>query len=494
MSKPLRYGMRGGRAYPLSLLDRVFHAAARQNAALLLAAVFSMVAVIGYFLMRDIQTAYGQAHTIYSQSVNGLQRIGELQYDAQETRRSTLYALSTTDSNLQVQYADQSRAADQKVKDGIAEYASQAHQAAEIDLAGRLARDWTAYLKVRDEVLASILEGSIRDAVTLDLSGGIPAFERVRQDLDEVKRLYDQEAAQEVAMINRSWHRSSWRLTGMLALTFCLSAAAIWIIQRARMLSTIQLAKLQMDFVASVSHELRTPLSIIRSASDNIADGVVSERSTIQKYGALLRNQSRRMSELVDEIMLFASTEDGKQRYVSEPLDLEPAIESVVLNTERLIQGTDASFVWHMQPNLPRVMADALGLSQCLENLLGNAIKYGGESPKVTLTVVSAPAQDGPGEEVQITVADNGIGIESSELERIFEPFYRSPRVSAAQIQGTGLGLALTSRIAEAMEARITVTSELGAGSTFTLHLQTEKGEELQRFRGTSGSAATERL
>lgn len=135
-----------------------------------------------------MRAASVEAQQMYARSVLGLRQIGELQYQAQETRRSTLYALTTNDSNLQVEYADQSRNADQRVTDGITLYLRQAHRQNEIEVGRKLQHDWSAYLKVRDEVLASILEGSIKEAVDMDLSGGVPSFERVRQDLDEIKR------------------------------------------------------------------------------------------------------------------------------------------------------------------------------------------------------------------------------------------------------------------------------------------------------------------
>ena len=480
-------------AYPLPFLDRLLSAASRHNATFLVILVCCGVAVIGAFLIRDLQAANADAQQMYTGSVFGLQRIGELQYDAQETRRATLYALTTTDSNLQVEYADQSRMADQRVKDGIAEYARQARQPAETALANRLTTDWTAYLLVRDEVLASILEGSIREAVSLDLSGGVPAFELVRQDLNEVKRLYDQDASQRLGRLGASWRRSSWRLVGVLGVTFLLSGASIWAIQRGRMLSTIQLAKLQMEFVASVSHELRTPVAVMSSAADNLADGLIEGAGALRKYGALLQHQSRRMGELVDEILLFASTEDGKNRYVSHPLQLAPILDSIVTSTESLIQGTDAIFERKIQTDLPPVMGDPVGIAQCLQNLIGNAVKYGGDKPRVTLSVLSAPVEHGSGREVRISIADQGIGVDPSELARIFEPFYRSPRVNAARIQGTGLGLSLAKRIAESMGAKITVVSELAVGSTFTLHLKTEKGDDLQRAVGVSRPAVSSR-
>jgi two-component system sensor histidine kinase KdpD len=92
---------------------------------------------------------------------------------------------------------------------------------------------------------------------------------------------------------------------------------------------------------------------------------------------------------------------------------------------------------------------------------------------------------EGSDEELRISVSDRGIGIDSSELAHIFDPFYRSPRVQAAQIHGTGLGLSLAKRIAESMGGRLTVTSGLSTGSTFTLHLQLAKGQEMLKATPT---------
>ena len=345
----------------MTFLDGLLSTASRHNATLLLFIVCCGVAVIGAFVIRDLQAANTEAQEIYTGSVHGLQQIGELQYDAQETRRATLYALTTSDSNLQVKYADQSRDADQHVKDGIAEYGRQARRPDEITLAKRLNSDWSKYLGVRDEVLSSILEGSTGEAVGLDLSEGVPAFEGVRQDLNEVKRLYDEDASRRKANLVASSHRSSVRLIGILGFTFLLSTAAVWAIQRSRMLSTIQLAKLQMEFVASVSHELRTPLAVLRSAADNLADGLVEGKPALKKYGAILQHQSRSMSHLVDEILLFASTEDGTRRYVLQPCQIAPIIDSIVASTETLMK--EAGFVIEKQiaPDLPFVRVDTLG-------------------------------------------------------------------------------------------------------------------------------------
>jgi signal transduction histidine kinase len=122
-----------------------------------------------------------------------------------------------------------------------------------------------------------------------------------------------------------------------------------------------------------------------------------------------------------------------------------------------------------IEPGLTTVSADFKALSQCLQNLIANAVKYGGDQRWIGISATAVERVGG--KEIAISVSDKGIGIARADLAHIFEPFYRSPEVTAAQIHGSGLGLPLTKRMTEAMGGRITVISECGKGSTFTLSL-----------------------
>jgi len=462
---------------PVRARDRALRVYSRYSPAVLLLVVFSVEVGVGWFVIRDWHTAGVETRQMYARSVLGLRQIGDLQYQAQETRRSTLYALTTNDSNLQVAYADQSRDADRRVTDGIVAYLQEARMPTEIALGQKLQRDWSAYLKVRDEVLASILEGSTKEAVDMDLSGGVPSFDRVRQDLEEVKRLYDEQASEQLALVDASSHRSIIRLVSVVCFTLVFATFSVWAIQRNRMLSTVQLAKLQMDFVASISHELRTPLAVIQSAAENIADGVVGGKEQLAKYGSVIRNQSRQVTEFVNQILLYAATRDRRHRYVLRPLAVSELINSVLRNTAETVRTAGFGIEQHIDPDLPPVMGDLAALSQCLQSLLGNAVKYGGSSRWIGIRAFSQEVHGR--REIAIAVTDRGIGIDRSEILHIFEPFYRSAAVSAAQIHGTGLGLSTARSIAEAMGGKLSVQSKLGAGSTFTLHLPVAKQQHL---------------
>ena len=173
---------------------------------------------------------------------------------------------------------------------------------------------------------------------------------------------------------------------------------------------------------------------------------------------------------MVEQILLFAAIREGHQRYSLRPLEVTEIIEAALSSTAGLIQAAGFRVDRNVEPNLPQILGDLPALSKCLQNLITNALKYGSEQRWIGIQ--ARLTEHGlSGKEIQISVSDRGIGIDSQELPHIFEPFYRSPSVTAAQIHGTGLGLPLAKSIVEAMKGQLSVKSAPGRGSTFTIHL-----------------------
>jgi two-component system sensor histidine kinase SenX3 len=243
------------------------------------------------------------------------------------------------------------------------------------------------------------------------------------------------------------------------------------------------LARQQMEFVAAVSHELRTPLAVIRSAADNLAEGVVTGDAPVRKYGELVRGEGRRLSEKVEQILELAGIQSGQRGFALRPVAVLPLLHEIVRVSEPLLQEAAIEVEFRVPDDLPPVLGDEQALRRVVQNLLGNAIKYGASGGWIGITARAAAR------EVQITVADRGIGIPPAEQENIFKPFYRTPEVIAAQIQGAGLGLSLVQRIVEAHGGRITVASAPGEGSAFTVHLPAASGEPAARTTTTSSPA-----
>jgi two-component system, OmpR family, sensor histidine kinase SenX3 len=226
-----------------------------------------------------------------------------------------------------------------------------------------------------------------------------------------------------------------------------------------------RLARQQMEFVAAVSHELRTPLAVIRSAADNLADGVIDDAAQIQKYGELVRGEGRRLTEMVEQILELSGIQSGQRGFALRPVPLGPLLHDIVDASRSLIDAAGIDVQFDIPDDLPAVLGDEPALRRALQNLVSNATKYGAQGGWIGITARRHASM------VQITVADKGIGIPAAEQARIFEPFYRASAVVAAQIQGAGLGLSLVQRIIEAHGGRVGVESTPGSGSAFTISL-----------------------
>lgn len=252
--------------------------------------------------------------------------------------------------------------------------------------------------------------------------------------------------------------------SGILAL---LGASVVLIALSAQRAS--RLAEQQIEFVAAITHELRTPLAVIRSAGENLADGVVTESDQVRRYGELVRCEGRRLTTMVEQVLAFAGIRsgDGLRRRPEVPRDLiDRALESAGPELESAGLRVEVQ----VPPDLPRVTVDGDAIVRALANLLVNAAKYAAEGGRVDVSAAVARAGR-RAEEFHVTVADRGPGIAGEDLSHIFEPFFRAPSVVASPVRGTGLGLSLVDAIARAHGGRATVRSVPGQGSAFTLIL-----------------------
>jgi len=225
-----------------------------------------------------------------------------------------------------------------------------------------------------------------------------------------------------------------------------------------------QLAKLRMEFVAGVTHELRTPLSVIHTAADNLADGLVPGEQQVRKYGAVIRDEGARLSEMVEEMLRLAGINSGKVHYDFRPVPVADLVKRAIEASASDLKRTSCHLDAKVPDTLPPVLADETWLSRAIRNLLSNAMKYGDGK----WVGVSAK---GLSDQVEITVEDRGTGIESGDLEHIFEPFYRGRRAIDRQLRGAGLGLAIVKRVVEAHGGTVEVDSAPGQGTCFRLRI-----------------------
>jgi signal transduction histidine kinase len=229
-----------------------------------------------------------------------------------------------------------------------------------------------------------------------------------------------------------------------------------------------RLARQQMEFVAGVSHELRTPVAVIRSAAENLAHGVVSG-DRVKSYGQLLQTEAKRLGEMVERVLQYAGIESGLGYATRVALPPSEIIDGAIDSSLPLLETSDVKVHREIAVDLPQVLGDAAALRSAVQNLIANAVKYGGRDRWVGIS--AEHAHDARRSEVRITVSDHGAGIPASELPHIFDPFYRGADAVERQIHGNGLGLSLVKRIVASHGGRVTVTTRAGAGSSFTIAL-----------------------
>ena len=254
--------------------------------------------------------------------------------------------------------------------------------------------------------------------------------------------------------------------TGMGVLLL-LGGAMVLVVVSARRAK--QLAGMQMEFIAGITHEIRTPLAVICSVGENLADGIVGTSQEVKRYGELIRDQGRRLSEMVEQTLQFAARESRGRSYHITPVDVAAAVQTALDHARPMIEQAGFTLERGEQTDLPMVRADEKAVLQILANLLSNAVKYG--EPGRWLKVETVEAARKTGAEVQVRVVDRGMGIPRGEQARIFDAFYRGAATAEKNIRGSGLGLKLARDLASGMGCELTFRSGPGQGTMFALHL-----------------------
>lgn len=246
--------------------------------------------------------------------------------------------------------------------------------------------------------------------------------------------------------------------------------------------NTVNLRAVEQEFVSSMSHELRTPIAVLQSTAENLRSGLVSDPAKISRYGEVMYKEIKRLSRMVESILLYSGLEQRKQRNNRfETIDLKGLVEEVTEALKEPARKAKATMIIRQNPATNEIRSDSEAIRIILENLLMNAVYHGvpsnctAEKPgAIRLFIEPKILSRG----IALTVEDEGPGIPQSESKRVFEPFVRGEASIREQHPGSGLGLHLVKRIVELLGGTVRLESpytntigRIQQGCRFTVEL-----------------------
>jgi signal transduction histidine kinase len=321
------------------------------------------------------------------------------------------------------------------------------------------------------------------DDVTLIVRDGTDAVrfasepDRVSDPVDSVRPFTFVFTDWRIAMSRQGRTPEQWARAGF-AFNLSLAAAAALLLTGGLLLAMrtasreVKLSRMKSDFVSNVSHELRTPLASIRVFGELLRLGKVGAPEKVREYGEYIESESRRLTQLIDNILDFARIEAGRKSYRFAAGDVEAVLAATLESfAVRLRHGGFALDYHKPERALPTARIDPEALGLALHNLLDNAINYSGPSRWIGVALEGGP------DAITIAIHDRGVGIPADEHERIFDRFHRVGQGLVHEVRGSGLGLAIVRHIVAAHGGTIEVESTPGRGSTFRVRLPVAAGE-----------------
>ncbi|WP_270179551.1 two-component system histidine kinase PnpS [Alkalihalobacillus sp. CinArs1] len=225
-----------------------------------------------------------------------------------------------------------------------------------------------------------------------------------------------------------------------------------------------KLEQMRKDFVANVSHELKTPVTSLKGFAETLLDGAMENKEFRTRFLTIIHDESERLQTLIQDLLDLSKMEQAHFALNWQDANLKEIVDDCVLMTKNKADKK-AIEVTTAYEGETKIKGDVHRLKQVFLNLISNSITYTPENGRIMINVKEQT------DSVEFTISDTGIGIKKEELPRIFERFYRVDKARSRNLGGTGLGLAIVKHLVEAHNGKISVESELGEGSTFTITL-----------------------
>jgi signal transduction histidine kinase len=291
--------------------------------------------------------------------------------------------------------------------------------------------------------------------------GGRPEMERSLSEAFDGMVLGIKYRGTTIDAIGAKFLRYNYIVLGALSL---LMAAGVYLAYR-NISREMNLARLKSDFVANVSHELRTPLALIRLYAETLELGRLTAKEKYQEYFRIIREESERLSALINNILDFSRIEAGRKEYEFKETDLAELVRTTLEAYRFQIEQNGFAFEEKIAADIPPVSVDREAIARSLLNLVNNALKYSKDQKYIGVSLYRANGS------VKLEVADRGIGIAPADQEKIFEKFYRCGDPLVHNTKGSGLGLSLVRHIAQAHGGNVSVESVPQQGSKFIIAL-----------------------
>ena len=256
-------------------------------------------------------------------------------------------------------------------------------------------------------------------------------------------------------------HGRSWRVS---VRSLWPNAALIRLIDRAVAVSA---EKMRVDFVANASHELRTPLSTIVGYAETLAEESDLPPDLRANFGRTIRDEGKRMLRIIEDLMSLSRIEADRFVAPDELVELKDVVDAGIANAAHLAASSACKIDVRLPDEMPAARGDRAQLIQLIDNLIGNAVRYGCDGSGSTIEISGELA----GDWFALSVKDNGPGIAREHLPRITERFYRVDAARSRQSGGTGLGLAIVKHIVERHRGSLDIRSTVGVGTTVTVRL-----------------------
>jgi two-component system, OmpR family, phosphate regulon sensor histidine kinase PhoR len=227
-----------------------------------------------------------------------------------------------------------------------------------------------------------------------------------------------------------------------------------------------QISEIKTDFINNMTHEFKTPIATINLALDAIKNPkIIDDKEKVQRYLQMIKDENKRMHAQVENVLRISKLEKNELDISKEPADVVEILENAIEHISLIVEDSQGKITTHFKANRTTILLNEVHFTNVLVNILDNAVKYSTEAPVIDIFTENIK------DYILIKIQDQGAGMSKVAQKRVFEKFYREHTGDLHNVKGHGLGLAYVKQIVEDHNGQISVESEKGKGSTFTLKM-----------------------